>query len=292
MYIVRSRSASCVASRVARAIPVLALAAACSRQDKPAAVDSSLARDLELAQQQAPALFPADTALRQSRPVRASQTPRKAPVAQPTRASTNRPSPQVVAERPTPVRTEPAPTETPLPAPAASPAPNAGAGYGLSGTGLGMTTSARICTSNRPGDKLVARVSESSGPGASKIPPGSTVVLEVASINYDNAHPENSQIVFRVRGIAVGDQDYPGMGATATSGGGLEKVATNSKSSDVKKVAAGAIAGAILGQVLGKDTRGTVIGAAAGAAAGTAVAAGTRKYEACLASGAPLHVVL
>ena len=130
----------------------------------------------------------------------------------------------------------------------------------MAGTGLGMTTSARICTSNRPGDKLVARVSESSGPGASKIPPGSTVVLEVAQIQYDNAHPENSQIVFRVRGIAVGDQDYPGTGATATSGAGLEKIATNSKSSDIKKVAAGAIAGAILGQVLGKSTKGTVKG--------------------------------
>jgi hypothetical protein len=155
-----------------------------------------------------------------------------------------------------------------------------------------MTTSARICTSNRPGDKLVARVNESSGPGAAKIPPGSTVVLEIASIQYDDAHPENSQITFRVRGIAAGDQDYPGTGATATSGGGLEKVATNSKSSDVKKVAAGAIAGAILGQVLGKSTKGTVIGAAAGAAAGTAVAVGTRKYEACLPTGAPLHVTL
>jgi Glycine zipper 2TM domain len=143
-----------------------------------------------------------------------------------------------------------------------------------------MTTSARICTSNRPGDKLVARVSESSGPGASKIPPGSTVVLEVAQIQYDNAHPENSQIV------------YPGTGATATSAGGLEKIATNSKSSDMKKVAAGAIAGAILGQVLGKSTKGTVIGAAGGAAAGAAVAGATRKYEACLPAGAPLHVTL
>lgn len=288
MHFARSR----LTSRLAHAIPVLMLAAACSRQDKPEPIDSSLARDLELAQQQAPALYPADTALRQSAPTRASQTPRRAPVVQPTRASTNRPTPEVVTQRPTRVTTEPAPAQTSLPAPAASPAPNGGAGYGLGGTGLGMTTSARICTSNRPGDKLVARVSESSGPGASRIPPGSTVVLEVASINYDNAHPENSQIVFRVRGIAVGDQDYPGTGATATSGGGLEKVATNSKSSDVKKVAAGAIAGAILGQVLGKDTKGTVIGAAAGAAAGTAVAAGTRKYEACLPSGAPLHVTL
>ena len=276
-------------SRLARLIPAVALVAACSRQDKPADVDSSLARDLELANQQAPALYPADTALRQSAPTRVSQTPRKAPVVRPTqRASTSQQTPDVVTQRPVPAATEP----TPSPAPAASPSPNAGAGYGLAGTGLGMTTSARICTSNRPGDKLVAHVSESSGPGASKIPPGSTVVLEVAQIQYDNAHPENSQIVFRVRGIAVGDQDYPGTGATATSSGGLEKVATNSKSSDIKKVAAGAIAGAILGQVLGKSTKGTVIGAAGGAAAGAAVAGATRKYEACLPAGAPLHVTL
>lgn len=277
-------------ARLARIIPALALAAACSRQDKPVAVDSSLARDLELAQQQSPTLFPADTALRQSAPVRASNTPRQTPVVRQTKATTTRPTPDVVVQRPTPVVSEPSPRPTPVPAP--TPAPNGGAGYGLAGTGLGMATGARICTSNRPGDKLVARVSESSGPGASKIPPGSTVVLEVASIQYDDAHPENSTITFRVRGIAAGDQDYPGTGATATSGGGLEKIATNSRSSDVKKVAAGAIAGAILGQVLGKSTKGTVIGAAAGAAAGTAVAAGTRKYEACLPAGAPLHVVL
>ena len=280
MHITRSRSVT----HIARIIPVLMLAAAC-RQDKPETVDSSLARDLELAQQSAPALFPADTALRQSAPVRASQT-RKAPVTRPARATTTRQTPDVVAERPSPAASEPAP------APAASPSPNGGSGYGLAGTGLGMATSARICTSNSVGDKLVAKVSESSGPGSSKIPPGSTVVLEVASIHYDEAHPESSQIVFRVRGIAAGDQDYPGTGATATSSGGLAKVATNSKSSDVKKVAAGAIAGAILGQVLGKNTKGTVIGAAAGAAAGTAVAAGTRKYEACLPAGAPLHVTL
>jgi hypothetical protein len=288
MYSERRRSSS--ALRFARIIPAIALAAACSRQDKPSAADSSLARDLELAQQQAPALYPADTALRQSAPTRASQTPRRAPVVRQTRATPNRPTPDVVAERPTPATNEPTPL--PAPAPAASPTPNAGVGYGLAGTGLGMTTSTRICTSNRPGDKLVAQVSESSGPGASKIPPGSTVVLEIAQIQYDEAHPENSQIIFRVRGIAVGDQDYPGTGATATSGPGLEKVATNSRSSDVKKVAAGAIAGAILGQVLGKNTKGTVIGAAAGAAAGAAVAGATRKYEACLPSGAPLHVTL
>jgi hypothetical protein len=155
-----------------------------------------------------------------------------------------------------------------------------------------MSTSARVCTSSRPGDKFVARVTESTGPGASKIPPGSTVVLEIASIQYDEAHPENSQITFRVRGIAVGDQDYPGTGALATSGGTMEKVATNSRSSDVKKVAAGAIAGAILGQVLGKNTKGTVIGAAGGAAAGAVVAGRTRKYEACLPSGAALHATL
>jgi hypothetical protein len=189
----------------------------------------------------------------------------------------------------------------PAPQPAAAPvipSPTPGAsssgsrGSGLAGTALAMSTGARVCTSNRVGDKLVARVGSSSGPGAGTIPAGSTVVLEVAELQINDANPEQSRIVFRIRQISVGDVDYPGNGTTVAAEGGLQKVNTTSGSSDVKKAAAGAIAGAILGQVIGGNTKGTVIGAAAGAAGGAVVGRATRKYEGCLPAGAPLHVTL
>jgi hypothetical protein len=155
-----------------------------------------------------------------------------------------------------------------------------------------MNTASPVCTSNRVGDKLVAHVSQTSGPGAGKIPAGSTVVLEVADMEVDNAHPEQSRIVFRVRAISAGGVDYPGNGATVVAEGGLQKINTTPTSSDAKKAAAGAIAGAILGQVIGHNTKGTVIGAAAGGVAGAVAGRATRKYEGCLPAGAGLRVTL
>lgn len=278
----------------------LVAAAACARHDDNA-VDSTLNRDLAMAGQSVqPSFTPADTALNPNARVR--ETP-KAPV---TRTSTPRPAAQPRQSNPTRVATAPAPArETPTrasspePAPAPvveSPAPAPAAtgsrGSGLAGTSLAMSTGARVCTNNRPGDKLVARVGSSSGPGAGTIPAGSTVVLEVADIEVNEASPEQSRIIFRVRQISVGDVDYPGNGTTTASEGGLEKVNTTPTSSDTKKAAAGAIAGAILGQVIGHNTKSTVIGAAAGGVTGAVVGRATRKYEGCLPAGAQLHVTL
>ena len=278
----------------------LVLAAACARHDD-SAVDSTLNRDLAMAGQSVqPSFTPGDTALNPNARVR--ETPR-APT---TRASTPRPAAQPQRSNPTRVATAPAPArETPTRAsspepspapvvesPAPAPAATGSRGSGLAGTALAMSTGSRVCTNNRPGDKLIARVGSSSGPGAGSIPAGSTVVLEVANIEVNEASPEQSRIIFRVRQITVGDVDYPGNGTTIASEGGLEKVNTTPTSSDTKKAAAGAIAGAILGQVIGHNTKSTVIGAAAGGVTGAVVGRATRKYEGCLPAGAPLHVTL
>ena len=286
-------------SRQSRRAPILAaalaLAAACARHDD-AKVDSSLERDLSMAGQTVPDFVPGDTALNPNAKVRVTpqaptvrtSTPR--PVAQPRPATptqvANAPRPQ--AETPRPAATAPAPVSTVSPTPAAT----GNAGSGLAGTALAMSTASAVCTSNRVGDKLVAHVSQTSGPGAGTIPPGSTVVLEVADMQINNDHPEQSRIVFRVRAISVGNVDYPGNGTLTVAEGGLQKVNTTPASSDVKKAAAGAIAGAILGQVIGHDTKGTIIGAAAGGAAGAVAGRATRKYEGCLPAGAALRVTL
>jgi hypothetical protein len=278
---------------------VLALAAACARRDD-AKVDSSLERDLSMAGQTVPNFTPADTALNPNAKVRVTpnaptvrtSTPR--PVAQPRRATptqvANAPRPESPTPRPAPTVQNPQPIPAPTPAPAAAGA--GGAGRGLAGTALAMNTASAVCTSNRVGDKLVAHVTQTSGPGAGTIPPGSTVVLEVASMEINNDHPEQSRIVFRVRAISVGNVDYPGNGTTLVADGGLQKINTTPGSSDVKKAAAGAIAGAILGQVIGHNTKGTIIGAAAGGVAGAVAGRATRKYEGCLPAGAGLRVTL
>ena len=284
-------------SRASLLATALLIAGACARRDS-ATVDSSLERDLSMAGQTVPDFTPGDTALNPNAKVRVTpkaptvKTSAPRPVAQPRPATPTR-----VANAPRPQAQTPrsAPTvEYPAPAPASTPAPAAtgNSGTGLAGTAISMNTGSAVCTSNRVGDKLVAHVSQTSGPGAGTIPAGSTVVLEVASMDVDNAHPEASRIVFRIRAISVGNVDYPGNGTTVAAEGGLQKINTTPASSDVKKAAAGAIAGAILGQVIGKNTKGTIIGAAAGGVAGAVAGRATRKYEGCLPAGAALRVTL
>src|SRR5512142_105134 len=246
-------------------VAALAMAAGCARHDAPA-VDSSLARDLSMAGQTVPAFTPADTALNPNAKVRVT------PTAPPVKTSAQRPAAQPRRAEPTRVATAPRPETT---------SPRAAS-----------TGTSPVCTSNRVGDKLVAHVSETSGPGAGTIPAGSTVVLEIADMQIDNAHPEQSRIVFRVRAISAGGVDYPGNGTTVVADGGLQKINTTPASNDAKKAAMGAIAGAILGQVIGHNTKGTVIGAAAGGVAGAVAGRATRKYEGCLPAGAALRTTL
>ena len=277
-------------------LAAVALAAGCARHDAPT-VDSALARDLSMAGQTVPDFTPADTALNPNAKVRVTpkappvKTATPAPVARPRPATptrvANAPRPQVQTHTQAPSPVAPAPTPIPEESPASG-----SSGRGLAGTAMAMNTASAVCTTNRVGDKLVAHVSQTSGPGAGTIPAGSTVVLEVADMQIDNAHPEQSRIVFRIRAISANGVDYPGNGTTVTADGGLQKINTTPASSDVKKAAAGAIAGAILGQVIGHNTKGTVIGAAAGGVAGAVAGRATRQYEGCLPAGTALRVTL
>jgi hypothetical protein len=278
---------------------MLALAACGGGDASDARADAELRRDLELAGrvQQAPVVFE-DTALGAApTPKPAAERPTPAP-ARVARAPERRPTvtprrpPTRVVQRESPRPSAPEPRAEPVreaPAPVAAPGPARGT-IGA-GTALALSSNARVCTqSNRPGDKLTARLVESvQGANGAVIPAGATVVLEVAEVEPHDP-VEQSRIRFRVRAIDVdGDIYTPGGGGATT--GEAEKVAYGrDKKSDQKKVIGGAIAGAIAGQILGRDTRATVIGAAAGAAAGTAVAKRSGKEEACFPAGAPVRV--
>jgi hypothetical protein len=154
-----------------------------------------------------------------------------------------------------------------------------------------MTINGRVCTNTAlAGDKFTATVTTATvGTNGALIPAGSTVVLEVASI--DRADPvENSRIEFRVRAIDVNGSARPADGDVATLAS--LQTAQSSGGNDKQKVIGGAVAGAVLGQIFGRSTKATVIGAAAGAAAGTAAAHATRSTYACLPEGSPMRLTL
>ena len=154
-----------------------------------------------------------------------------------------------------------------------------------------MNTNAQVCTANLlVGDKFTATVSSGTvGTNGASIPPGATVVLEVASI--DRSDPiEASRISFRVRTVDVNGEAQPVSGDVAVLAS-MDKVQSSS-GNDRTKVIGGAVAGAILGRILGKSTKATVIGAAAGAAAGTVAARNSQTSEACLPQGSPLRLTI
>lgn len=260
----------------------IAVTACADRQDQ-ALADSELARDLVLATQvQANPEF-RDAPLSdapQPRPV----TKAPAPAPRTKTATPTRRAPTPVVTRP---RIEPAP---PPPIVAEQPAPRARfRGFGA-GTSFALSTGSQVCTTNLPGDKIVATVTSAViGEDGAYLPVGTTVVLEVASVTPGDT-PESAQISLRVRSILLNDEPVSMEGNVAVLSDLQRRELPRDKSSDKKKVIGGAVAGAILGQILGKDTRSTVIGAAAGAAAGTAAAAASRKYDACLPAGASVRV--
>jgi hypothetical protein len=281
-----------------RLLPVvasLALLAACGDRggsNGSAAADSAFARDIALAQQQAPPQTVFNDA-----PLGGAEPAAPAPVAKapsPERARRPTPTPRrqsppaPVRSTPRPTTPEPAPVErAPESAPSSAPAPAAGV-IGV-GARVGMTMNERTCTSALVGDKFSATVSSATvGSNGAVIPAGSTVVLEVTGVEH--ADPvEASKIHFHVRAIDVNGESYPGDGEVTT----LSQMETErvSGGSDRTKVVGGAVAGAVLGTILGKSAKGTVIGAAAGAAAGTA--AGRRgNTRACLAAGSSLQLTL
>jgi hypothetical protein len=274
--------------RVAALTAAVVAAAGCSRGDKKAETDSTLARDLALASAQPAMPTFQDTAIAPA-PVQAGRA--KTPP-EPTRAQAA-PRRTAPAPRTTPRQPAPQPTEAPAPAPVATvpaPAPAPVASIGA-GTGVNVTSGSKICTSALPGEKFVATLNSGvTGENGASLPAGATAVIEVASTSGTD---DNPTINFRLKSIVVGDKTYP-VSADVQPEATLvrTKVQNPDGNADKKKVIGGAIAGAILGQMIGHNTKGTVIGAAAGAATGAAVAKAGEKYEGCLPAGSQFRLTL
>jgi hypothetical protein len=262
----------------------------------PASGDSSLARDIALAQRTAPGRLvfndaplgaPANASASRTAPT-PRPTPPRTPL--PTPAPRRSAPPAPMARAPQPAT---APAHAPAPAPGPGPGPVPGPARGSIGAGsqLGMTTNGRICAASAlGGDKLTATVTSATvGSNGAVIPAGSTVVLEVASV--DRRDPiESSRITFRVRAIDLDGVARPVDGDVATLGS-LEPVHSAS-GNERTKVIGGAVVGAILGRILGGSAKATVIGGAAGAAAGTIAAKRGQTSDACLPDGSALRLTL
>jgi len=281
-------------------IAILALAS-CKQGDKPEdalAQDTSLARDLQLAN--------ADTAAQpQLKDVPVTVVPAETPTAPTTRVSQRQKPSEILTPNKNPRRVARTPESAPQPletAPVTTSNGNTvsegatGSEHGIgtiaTGSEISLYSGQRVCTNTYAvGDRFTASVAESVlGSNGVSIPAGATAVIELTSLKRSENANDNIQMEFTVRSIAFNGKTYP-VSSTVTAAQ-VEKVRNGDASNDAKKVATGAVVGAVLGQIFGHHTKSTVIGAAGGAAAGAIVAGATGKYDGCVPNGGRISLKL
>jgi hypothetical protein len=281
-------------------IAILALAS-CKQGDKPEdalAQDTSLARDLQLAN--------ADTAAQpQLKDVPVTVVPAETPTAPTSKVSQRQKPSEILTPNKNPRRVATTPRSAPQPvetAPATTSNGNTvsegatGSEHGIgtiaTGSEISLYSGQRVCTNTYAvGDRFTASVAESVlGSNGVSIPAGATAVIELTSLKRSENANDNIQMEFTVRSIAFNGKTYP-VSSTVTAAQ-VEKVRNGDASNDAKKVATGAVVGAVLGQIFGHHTKSTVIGAAGGAAAGAIVAGATGKYDGCVPNGGRISLKL
>jgi hypothetical protein len=267
-----------------------------SKSDTSLATDSSLTRDLQMANK--------DTSVQPqlrdvpATPAPAATTPAPAPSATHTAARPAAPAPR---PKVTPKATTPEPTTTTTASgntvtrnPTGSAASSGGGAVGTipSGTSLSLRSNARVCTNTYTvGQTFQATVANAvTGTNGASIPAGATVSLEVTQLKRSENANDKIVMEFAVKSVSFGGKSYAISGDVANAD--VERVRNQPKSKDTQKVVGGAVVGAIAGQILGKNTKSTIIGAAAGAAAGAGAAAATANYEGCVPDGGSIAVNL
>ena len=206
----------------------------------------------------------------------------------------NNSAPIAKAPAPKPKPAAPKPTTPPATVPAPAPAKPTGAKTGSidAGTALTFAANNKVCSNTiTKGEKFTAALSQSvTGSNGATIPAGAIGTFEVTEVHTAKNSNDKALLGIRLLAVTYEGNTYPVQATVENAETKLSRSA--SKTTDAKKVGAGAAIGAIIGQIISKDTKGTVIGAAAGAAAGTAAAAATADYDACLESGAAIAVKL
>jgi len=273
----------------------LVLGACSDKKSDTLAEDTSLNRDLQMANQDTtaqPALqdvptsgTPSTSAPVTSAPTRVATRPRT--------TGTTRTPPRTTTPRTT---TPSAPTTTTTASGNTVTRGSSGSERALgsiaAGTEISLSSNSRVCTNtHKVGQRFSATVSNTvTGSNGATIPAGATATVEITELSRSENANDRIQMGFRVVSVTFGGRTYP-IDATTTYAN-VDRVRNQPKSKDVQKVVGGAAVGAIIGQVLGKDTKSTVIGAATGAAAGTAAAAATANYEGCVPTGGRITITL
>jgi hypothetical protein len=282
-------------SKYTRLIAALSLAfaaAACgdNGSDDTLAMDTTLNRDLELANVDTGAQPSLTDAPMEAEPSPAAPAPR-----------TTTTQPRTTTR--TPARTTtPRPTTTTTTQPRTTPSGNtATTGTGTAeremgtiaaGSTVSLSSSTRVCTNtHKVGDRFTATVRQSvTGSNGAVIPAGATATVEITSLRRSNNVNDPIVVGVAIRSVSFGGRTYAVSGTTSSAQ--VDRVRSSTTRDDVKKVATGAAIGAIAGQILGRDTRGTVTGAAAGAAVGAGAAVATANYEGCIPTGGAITVSL
>lgn len=277
------------------ALSLTVIAGACKKDNNSdtLAQDTSLNRDLQMANQDTsakPALqdvpatgAPGATSPTTSAPSRVATTPRSSG------GSVVRTRP-----RPSPAPAPAAPTKTASGNTVTKGAAGSEARVGSipAGSEIQLTSNSRVCTNtHKVGQRFSATVSNTvTGSNGATIPAGAIATVEITELNRSENANDPIHMGFRVVSVTFGGKTYA-IDATTTYAN-VDRVKNQPKDKDVQKVVGGAVIGGILGRVIGKDTKGTVIGAAAGAAAGAGAAAATANYEGCVPSGGRLTITL
>jgi len=268
--------------RLTAALSLAFVVAACgdSKPDDTLAQDTSLNRDIQLANRDSaaqPSLtdVPAGTPTPTTSAPRTTTAPRTTPRATTT---TRTPSTATTASGNTVTRT--------------SAGSAARIGTIAAGSTLNLASGSTICTNtSRVGQRFNATLTQAvSGSNGAVIPQGATALIEITELKRSENANDDVVMGFRVVSVSFGGKTYP-VSAT-TSYAQVSKVKNQPKSKDVQKVVGGAAIGAIAGQILGKSTKATVIGAAVGGAAGAGAAAATSNYEGCVNSGGRITATL
>ncbi len=265
-------------------VAVLAISACSGKKADSLAQDSTLNRDIQMANRDSTAQPALTDVPAVAKPAPAPAATAPAPRPRPTPTPRREPTP---APRPTTNTTASGNTVTRTPG-----ARESALGTIAAGTSISLTSNSRVCTNtNQVGQTVSATVANSvTGSNGAVIPAGATAQLEITQLKRSDNMNDKIQMGFRVRSITFGGHTYP-VSATVSSAQ-VDRVRNEPGSKDAQKVATGAAVGAIVGQIMGHSTKSTIIGAGVGAAAGAGTAAATANYEGCVPSGGNITIAL
>lgn len=268
-----------IIDRFGIAAAALVLLLACSSRDKTdvLAEDTTLTRDLALANQ--------DTTPKpqlQDVPLEAAP-PLRVPAPRAIRTIVRRPPPAVRKPSPLPAAEPPATsvTQSGNTEKVVEKGSEHALGVVSAGIEISLTAGQQVCTNtNSVGDRITAQIaSPVMGANGAVIPVGATAIVSITSLHRSTKSRENIELGLRVESISYAGTTYPV--SSETTYAQIDRVRA-SNGNAARKVATGAAIGAVLGQILGHKTNSTIIGAGAGAAAGAVMANRDADYDGCI----------